>query len=59
MDSIDESRTQLVLRRNMSNNWIWLLLTADSHVVNRSDAEFATKIACMIDAGKNGLTLTG
>jgi hypothetical protein len=31
-----------------------MLLTADSHVVNRSDADFATRQECVADAGLNG-----
>ena len=52
-----QDEPHLVLRRNMSSKWIWVLLTADLHVVNRSDADFATKQACARDASLNGFCL--
>lgn len=50
------SETQLVVRKNMSYQWIWLLMTADQHVVNRSDSEFDTKAACIADARHKGFS---
>jgi hypothetical protein len=50
-------RTQephLQLRRNLRWRWVWVLLSADLHVVNRSEADFATRQECIADAGLNG-----
>ena len=51
---LDETR--LVLRRNMQSKWIWVLLTADSHIVNRSETDFETRRECTLDASRNGFT---
>lgn len=50
--------TSLELRRNMRSKWIWVLLTSDSHVVNCSDGDFATRHECIVDANLKGFTLT-
>jgi hypothetical protein len=44
----------LEVRRNMRSRWIWVLLSADLHVVNRSEADFATRQECVTDADLNG-----
>jgi hypothetical protein len=44
----------LEFRRNMRSRWIWVLLSADLHVVNRSETDFATKQECAADADLNG-----
>ena len=44
----------LEVRRNMRSRWIWVLLSADLHVVNRSEADFATRQECAADADLNG-----
>ena len=54
--SLDETR--LVLRRNMQSKWIWVLLTSDSHIVNRSDGDFDTQRECTLDASRNGFRAT-
>ena len=54
---VDETR--LELRRNMALNWIWVLLSHDSHIVNRSEADFETRQACISDAKSNGFAMTG
>jgi hypothetical protein len=43
----------LEVRRNMQSRWIWVLLSADLHVVNRSEADFATRQECVADADLN------
>ena len=45
---------RLELRRNMHMRWIWVLLSSDLHIVNRSEADFATKQECVADAALNG-----
>ena len=50
--------TQLVFRRNINNKWLWLLQSPDRHVVNRSEVDFATKNECVVDARRNGFSLT-
>ena len=45
---------RLEFRRNMQMRWIWVLLTADLHVVNQCDADFATKQECVSDAARFG-----
>ena len=47
----------LKLRRNMHSKWIWVLLSADLHVVNSSQTDFATKQACVADADLHGFCL--
>ena len=49
------SETKVIVRQNINHKWIWVLLTPDSHVVNRSDSDFATKVACVMDARGKGL----
>ena len=48
------SDIQLVIRQDMSLRWIWLLMTPDEHIVNRSDVAFDTKAACAADARESG-----
>jgi hypothetical protein len=38
----------------MRSRWIWVLLSAHLHVVNRSEADFATRQECLADADLNG-----
>ncbi|MGZ5094133.1 MAG: hypothetical protein ACXWCY_17610 [Burkholderiales bacterium] len=45
---------RLMIRRTIRSMWIWELLTDDSHVVNRSEREFATRYDCVLDAKQNG-----
>ena len=42
---------RLEFRRNMRCKWIWVLLSADAHIVNRSTLDFATD--CVADADLN------
>jgi hypothetical protein len=51
----DEPR--LELRRNMASKWIWVLLSADLHIVNRSETGFVTKQECVADADLKGFCL--
>jgi len=48
---------RLALRRNMRCKWIWVLLSADAHIVNRSTVDFATRQDCVRDADLNGFCL--
>ena len=48
------SETELILRKDMSHRWIWLLVTSDQHVINRSDSAFDTKAACAAHARASG-----
>jgi len=47
----------LELRRNMRSKWIWVLLSADLHIVNRSQTDFVTRQECVADADLNGFCL--
>ena len=46
--------TKLVFRRNMKSRWIWELRSHDRHLLNRSEADFATREECEADAVRNG-----
>jgi hypothetical protein len=46
---------RLELRRNMRSKWIWVVLSADAHIVNRSTVDFETREACAADAAMNGI----
>ena len=48
---------RLELRRNMRSKWIWVLLSADLHIVNRSQTDFVTRQECVADADLNGFSL--
>ena len=52
-----ERQELVVLRRNMRCRWIWVLLSADAHIVNRSTVDFATRQDCVADADLNGFCL--
>jgi hypothetical protein len=45
---------RLALRLNVRSKWMWVLVSADLHVVNRSHADFATRQECVADAHLNG-----
>jgi hypothetical protein len=47
---------RLATRRNYQYRWIWVLLTQDKHVVNRSDHDFTTREECEANALANGQT---
>jgi hypothetical protein len=48
----------LAFRLNMQREWIWELIGRDLHVVNRSDAGFSTRSACMADARLHGFAIS-
>ena len=52
----DRAHTKLIVRRNLEVRWIWELRAVDGHLLDRSDADFATRADCEADASRKGLT---
>ena len=50
-------REQLIIKRQLSGDWHWIVRSADSHIFNRSDTGFYTEEACEMDAKLHGFSV--
>ena len=48
---------EVIIKRELSGKWHWLLRAADSHILNRSDVGFEDKQDCVADANRHGFEI--